>query len=302
MPTVDPSRKRRQEAEGRLRAIAHEEKMGLRKFAERPEQLFHYTDAAGLAGILSKGGCFWMRSDEEAKDPLELRYANQVFREAWSAAADPDGGMDGLDLAASNPYLPSNGLPATYGIYLASFCTRGDIPHHWQNFAAGGRGFSIGIATPAQDSNGWTTSAAKKTHLLIEPVIYGREPQQRILTRLFKEARSMVAAIGFKDVQAAVRQVMGEVLPFYKDESFSREVEWRFVATRLSDFTPDDADVQVREGRLAAVLELRHKPAPLPISEVVVGPRMAGAAPHIEALLTKAGLSKVEVQASHWQA
>jgi hypothetical protein len=282
------------EVRAALTALAQERKAALDTF-EQPQTLFHYTNAPGLWGILHSDALH-MTADIDAKDPLELHYASTLLRDTTHSKK-----WDWAQLENMNPYLSKPQAPAPFGIYIASLCAGDDIPHHWQNFANGGRGFSIGFRTGIAEQ--WTTTTQQMDKLLLEPVIYEPLAQQRLIQDLLGRAEQFLATHDSADVAWGVQQVMGDLLPFFKDPSFRQENEWRFVAARLSDMTPADSKVQVLDGNLTAVLELRQKHGGrLPISTVRVGPRMPrGTAGHVQALLEQHGHDDVQLLLSKWQ-
>lgn len=186
-----------------------------------------------------------------------------------------------------------------YGTYLTSFCEEGDVPHHWQNFAGGGRGFSIGIGL--DEAAKWTTNAGsdKDQTLWIGPVIYNEERQLAALRAVQERARELDDdGIG---VNGAVRQVLGEMLPFFKHPSYREEREWRIVAARIRGHTSQHARIEDRGDELVALLELSHKPPPLPVTDIVVGPRVAATAKsHVDALLARYVDANIESRLSQW--
>lgn len=250
----------------------------------RPASVYHYTTANGLAGILASNS-FYMTADDDAKDPLELVYANRVFRDAWKAVSGGDENpIRDYGPNDINPYYPLANVEAPYGIYVTAFCKDRDEPHHWQNFCEGGRGYSIGVrmVEPGQ----WTTSASEKARLFVGRVEYDRKKQQAAVENIL---RAVAAAPAPGDpLKYAARQVLGEVLPLFKHESFKTEKEWRIVATRLSGHTVEGADVEANLHLFRARLRLRRTAGPLPLQNITLGPRIPKSMrKHVEAMAAK---------------
>lgn len=64
-----------------------------RELVEIPEIVYHYTDAAGLLGIVSTG-TLWMADIEFLNDAEELTYAREPFLGALRDTADRLGFRD----------------------------------------------------------------------------------------------------------------------------------------------------------------------------------------------------------------
>jgi hypothetical protein len=67
----------------RVRALARAGDEVLKQFSsDVPDELFHYTDAAGLIGILANKGELWASDARCMNDTRELEHGNELLRQA----------------------------------------------------------------------------------------------------------------------------------------------------------------------------------------------------------------------------
>ena len=90
----------------------------------RQDLLFHYTDAAGLMGILENQR-LWASNAAYLNDPTELLYARRVYKEWLDARTD--GGV-AKDLLGHVRVIDSL-LEHIFHVFVACFCRKGD--HHY---------------------------------------------------------------------------------------------------------------------------------------------------------------------------
>ncbi|MGH9664623.1 MAG: hypothetical protein ACRD9L_09395, partial [Bryobacteraceae bacterium] len=103
---------------------------------KRPLLLFHYTNVAGLKGIVESGS-LWCTNTAFLNDATELAYglqlANQVAQELTGLSADI---LNEACLA----------IEKKLDVYAACFCERGDLLNQWHGYGKRGAGYSIGLA------------------------------------------------------------------------------------------------------------------------------------------------------------
>lgn len=126
------------------------------------EPLYHYTNAAGLAGILASQE-IWFTSISHLNDPSELKYgietAIAVLREESALANGPVRLMcQKMDLVLAAD------LSSSFGFYTASFSRNGDDLGQWRAYGDNGAGCALGLAP----------------HLFHRKEAAGEEPHQKI--------------------------------------------------------------------------------------------------------------------------
>lgn len=121
------------------------------------DTLFHYTNAAGLLGIL-KGHSFWATDYRFLNDAQEAVYARDIFIEEVEAVENP----------ALQPGHPVHDDPAAFApafnefkesliqelnspsrpVYVTCFCESGDLLSQWRAYGAG-HGYAIEVKADA---------------------------------------------------------------------------------------------------------------------------------------------------------
>ena len=111
-----------------------------------PTGLFHYTDAAGLHGII-RSGEFWATHVYYLNDSQEFKYAARLINEQFSDLIDRGEGDTALFLDRLRGTIQSNFTiwSSIAGIYAVCFCTNGNLLSQWRAYSANGSGFSIGF-------------------------------------------------------------------------------------------------------------------------------------------------------------
>lgn len=211
-----------------------------------PNILYHYCSVDTFFNII-KNNSVWLSDIEQSNDSLELAYARNMLspliQEALLSYRDVYGkGFTEYDElkwnVAWNCYADDT-LKATrvWGFCLSE---KGDLLSQWRGYADDGSGFSIGfnrqflaeaISMLSKQSN-MQTLAIKfdkvaysdkeiKANLLdlMGSLIYGHYES-------FDEFREqLIRKIAYADM----------IAPYYKNESFKEEREWRIALTALND-------------------------------------------------------------------
>jgi hypothetical protein len=124
--------------------------------SDGPDVLYHYTDAAGLLGIVQTGA-LWVTDAEYLNDAQELQFGRPELRDALMRAADnlclkgaEDEGPScsrATIMREAATHLASGGFfldkPA-HAAYVACFCEDGDLLSQWRGYGPLG-GFAIGF-------------------------------------------------------------------------------------------------------------------------------------------------------------
>jgi hypothetical protein len=235
-----------------------------------PRQIYHYTDAAGLLGILQTKS-IWATDAHCLNDAQELRYGTQL------AIAYARSVLKATDSSVVREYLKRSirswshrwSLRKASGewsgramgsMYLASFCEDGDLLSQWRGYA-GVTGYSIGLATEWWDLTAMP-QPLRIPALRLRRVLYSEEDQHKAFGPLLQAAcRSLEdAAHRFGDAAALstfeprLQEYVGWALygmaPCFKHPGFEEEREWRLVCV----VGADDPD----HGSLNLPLRFRH--------------------------------------------
>jgi hypothetical protein len=255
-----------------------------------PKQIYHYTNAAGLLGILQNKS-IWATDAHCLNDAQELRYGTEL------AIAYARSVLKATDSEVIAAYLKRSirswghrwslrkasggwsGRPMG-SLYLASFSEDGDLLSQWRGYAED-TGYSIGLATEWWDLTSMPVPL-RIPALRLRRVLYSDEDQQKAFGPLLQAAcRSLQeAADRFGDAAALsayeprLQEYVGWALygmaPCFKHPGFEEEREWRMVYVEGAD-DPDHGGLN---------LSLRFRHAAIGIVPYVIIPIAASEGPY----------------------
>jgi hypothetical protein len=273
---------------------------------EAPEMLYHYTDVAGLIGILSSSS-LWATNLRFMNDAEELahswRLMVEVLREAKSKASSPAQVelIEEIERAAQSEWA---GYP---DLYATSFTENGDLLSQWRAYGSAGGGYAIGFdaarlaGAPFRDA---------QPDRILNRVIYDEQSQLQVLRAtadrmldLFANVDPSSAAI--TSARARLFAALGEIVGFvfsFKDPAWVEEQEWRAVRSVPVD-ERDEVHFRPQGGIPVPYVALaigNDTDGRLPIREIVLGPRADGetAVRSVELLLANHGYTGVEITTS----
>lgn len=265
-------------------------------------RLWHYTDAAGLFGIVASRQ---LRFGDTAflNDRTERVYGNEyvtaILREL--EASDTTGMMTEV--------REEFAFRSVDHVYACSFSETNNSLGQWERYGARGEGYCIGFDVSRLDS------ALDPERVPRIAMMYDPDDQRRAVIDAATEAAGLYGHIGS---QIAPEQPEGvfNALPApgdlggltfrLKNPDFREEREWRYFVD-VYDWSGEDVeeDLAVRGNYIKPFIALPKKSKfqplpPLPIVAVVCGPRLDVelAKPSVERLLKLHGYENVAVEPS----
>jgi hypothetical protein len=250
-----------------------------------PETLYHYTNAAGLKGILESGK-LWLSDIRSLNDPSEISHPfSRVIKilEEVVASIHPAGAKFTNNIKA---FAESGLLQNVAHFFVCSFSSEPDDLYQWQSYAEQGCGYAIAFDGKLLENVFITQSDGSpdphRSTLLIRYDDTELEQVQRaIVTRM---ASLVTAPEGRKDLSAdAINAYMAELtvralLPLlqvvlsFKHPAYKHEHEFRFLEIHRMDQPPAfltrqraNSEVRYRE------FNWRSR-APEAVAEIRVGP------------------------------
>lgn len=240
-----------------------------------PEHLFHYTDAAGLKGILS-GRSVWASKVQYMNDAEEFKHAIQVARGILNQR---DRDTDSEQLSTICDEL-SDALERIENVNICAFCLseKKDLLSQWRAYCPPAGGFSLGF-----DSNDLArTVRSQDFHLA--PCIYNTREQRSLLRPVIDQAiklfrRELLA--NDESVEEARERILppffstfSRVAPVIKHRAFAEEREWRLISGLIRN---DDPNMNYRPSRSMLIpyynLDLTDSgDRPFPTGPIVIGP------------------------------
>jgi hypothetical protein len=246
--------------------------------------LYHYTNAAGLLGILERR-CLFATDVWFLNDASEVRYAQTrmlaQMRKWTDLGSDQPWVQELLDVSEAKPGWVDD-------VFVTSFCEAPDLLSQWRGYAAGG--FAVGFAAEGLTALDRASDAAR-----LVQVDYGAESGRRRLRRRFEQ---LVACGPYsqEERERLARKVLLPEMACVKEPSFSEEKEWRLLVV---EERPGRILFRVRATAVVPYVELTL-PEPSPVREIVIGPsvdqqmRRRG----MEQLLARRGYHGVEIRES----
>lgn len=238
-----------------------------------PDVVYHYTNTAGLLGILSARE-IWLGDVEFMNDAQEISYARDTVMAELRARADAlaPASIGGPETEASNraeiirtaaSMLEEFG--GRYHVYAACFCESGDLLSQWRGYAGEG-GYALGFRTSSL--TGLTVDGTMGHQVRLVKIAYGLDEARSQLSNLV----SKVAPFANDHIGVmAWHEMMFNALPVaatIKHRSFREEQEWRVTAVGALEMR----GVSFRTGSIGLI---PYRKVGLPadaITRIVIGP------------------------------
>jgi hypothetical protein len=241
-----------------------------------PQTLWHYTDAAGMLGIVNSRQLRF--GDAQFLNDRTERQYGQVLRKSVieaAAAANPSDVVRNIDTALD--WLRADHL------YLCSFSANdNESISQWQRYGANGSGYCIGFNTADLD-------AELSPHQVYRaPIIYDPAEQRRILIESLDislkayetSASSSPATTDTHWIDLAIAsEEVGRAEKQMKSHYFHDEEEWRYFREIHEDQSTHHVPVEFHaRGHYVKpfiAFPPRHEQLPpLPITHIICGPRL----------------------------
>jgi hypothetical protein len=256
--------------------------------SDQEPTLHHYTDAAGLLGILDRK-CIRAGNVRYMNDSSELSYVSEVIAKVakgLDSTAQTEASRTFLRVLRESPLRHQ--FPDTE-VYAACFSEKWDVLSQWRAYANDGAGYAVGLTCSPRfqvispdPNHAKSIQVAAKLH----KVIYAeRDHVVRVLPWIGELVRALDGR-SFSTPEArdqgvfhALIQVKLYVIPLgvtMKNPGFVEEAEWRLVVS-------DDASgqllghrTQFRPSRfgLSPFVELQEVSGELPLVSLANGPKL----------------------------
>ena len=247
-----------------------------------PQEVWHYTNADGLIGILESGK-IWSTQVTCLNDTLELRYFSDCLHRAikdWRAQQIDDQTL-AIALRVADEALDKRDFTTT-GHFVACFSEVKDDLDQWRGYGGGECGYAIGFR-----SEGILEALKARPSALFLPMNYDDKQHKSFVEDVLK--------LGGKCFHDAVKR--GDDIEMWANEfyeacntslavfacgikhpAFSREREWRITAGYNKQTDVDRLEFRQKRTLLARHLPLDLRIAAdggkrlLPITQIYVGP------------------------------
>lgn len=245
----------------------------------RLSTLWHYTDAAGLHGIVSQRE-LWFGDARLLNDQTEQSYAEGILAAVVSEEQRSD--KHGV-IATALASVDSTRHPIR--LYVCSFSETSASLSQWQRYGADGNGYCIGFNRAGLERLFGHSLWWKKMQ-------YKPEQQKRLIRRLLQQFDAAQnewptideSALKFRVLTEGARLGAGldDAMLQMKHPLFADEREWRYILMKdayVQDSTPSSTEkFVVRSSFVKPYVPLPPKsvtaPATLPIEAIVCGPKL----------------------------
>jgi hypothetical protein len=257
-----------------------------------PDVLYHYTDAAGLVGML-QNHTIWATDYRFMNDKSEVEYT-------WAAVRDiVNSKLGSCNKSCANMYREVlKNESSNPNLFIFSLSREKDDLSQWRGYARDGQGFTVGFCGTTLND----TAGPDRDYSLLQ-VEYDTDKQGSALRKILTAFETELSTIaGNAEVDDPTCEVAASYLDWViynraaanKHQSFLSEREWRLAAfVREESF---NATVEIRAGGLSLVRYVELEPRfpgtkILPIKSIGIGPGFVGDEQRdaVETLCSKAG-------------
>jgi hypothetical protein len=257
-----------------------------------PATLFHYTDAAGLLGIIDSQK-LWATHAFYLNDVTEISHTNELVEEIYldlieQAKPDENARLDHnhalwkyRDFLHRLSYKTMRVKPNP-DVYVVCFCQDDDLLSQWREYGNRGSGYAIGFDPKRLVYSRYDFKLCK--------VLYCLEEQKQILTKILKAVTDSLyrltvglnldSAMPLVDAHAIIfEDEVTRYATFFKHKTFSEEKEWRLIYSPTEKVLPEL--IKFRNSRLGLIPyteigfpagENNKQGGMLPIVSVRIGP------------------------------
>lgn len=280
MPTIPPGA-----IERKLKALGDQfTQNALARHSQPPELLFHYTNSAGLTGVLDSSR-LWATNFRFLNDRSEIGYGMALFE---SVVADrlASGASPVVEEFLGRSLNTANAFQGMLDCYVSCFCARDDVLNQWRVYAGSGGGYAIGFL--ARELGRRWGELEPNQEFLMRKVVYDPSVQRQLMGEVIEAACATLdeEASGASKEEANLliascchfaRNHISEYLMYFKHEAFAVEQEWRLCHLTTGS---DEAHVGFRNGPYGLTPYVAIDPSPregihhnrLPIGRITHGP------------------------------
>lgn len=224
----------------------------------RPSTLYHYTDAAGLIGILKPSSWdigVWPELEKQLAGAAQLRASDvRYMNDSEELKFGARYFVDRLRQAAIDPMLSRDVRQACANLaaffsqedvfdwylrcFATCFCEKGDLLSQWRGYAGGTGGFAIGFSWDALTQRSRVLAPTRLGPLItadeakVQPVKYGPAATQAAADRFIEQMREPDETIALMltgrghGLEWLTTHALRDILSV-KDDGFEEELEWR---------------------------------------------------------------------------
>jgi len=135
--------------------------------------LYHYTNAAGLEGIINNQQ-IWFTSYTHLNDPSELTFGMSVALDLLTEIGARSDGRIKIFCNMVTDLFTHENMRSAFEFFIASFSKDGDDLGQWRAYGDNGRGFALGLA-PRMFAVEDKPNRQPHENVFVAPVVYGEQ-------------------------------------------------------------------------------------------------------------------------------
>jgi Protein of unknown function (DUF2971) len=197
------------------------------------EPLYHYTDAAGLIGIV-ENGCLWASDYRHLNDRKEYRLGAELLQKEIDASQ-----LDAQQRRAFHKLVAKTQKTC----FVLSFSEKRDQLSQWRAYCPSGNGYSLGFG-----QHNALFQSAKQSEFNLVRCVYDRAEQRELCQSLISGYTEVMIRDrrSYDDAAARAREhleryqwnlALYTVVGALKHSGFKEEKEWRLISQYPNDLS-----------------------------------------------------------------
>jgi hypothetical protein len=241
---------------------------------EPPELLYHFTDAAGLIGIV-ESNAIWLSLATSLNDRSEVTYGLQLAQDVLnqSSARESSFGTTLRDFLSGKRLLAGDTIRLLP--FVASLCEQPESSSHWLHYGRSGTGFAVAMGSEHLPVD---------RNVELRRIMYDEGEQRaaireiiEIMWETFERLRLPPYVAGMVGAEQLATEAIRAISMRMKSPAFAGEREWRLMTMGSSVFV-DSAPFGGKNfpmryravgSRITPYLVARYDP--LPLRGIIVG-------------------------------
>lgn len=237
--------------------------------SSRVSRLYHYTDLAGLNGILSTND-LWLTHLRFSNDDEEMTHGQNIVAQILKMRREQADPAQATYLEIIEKILDE---PLAGGVYICCLCEKDNLLSQWRGYAANGTGVSIELAH--QNFNFLTGPDCSHGLLRLWNVFYREDQQRNIIGKAIDFAWLHQTHLTVDKRAQNAADAIQFFIPTFKNHDFEEENEWRLIFTPRPDLQVKPR-FRIARNMLVPYYSLQDlgwsSTQPLPITGLCIGP------------------------------
>lgn len=248
-----------------------------------PEIIYHYTNDAGLRGILETGQ-LWLTDIFNLNDPSELTHGFSHAVNILNSKAE-NGPPESQIFAKNFAAFHQSGMQGTAHYFVCSFSTDGDDLGQWRAYADNGCGYALGFDANSLEAvftkeNGAPIPNNCTFHITYEDAVL-EEIHRQMIESMFglislPRGRNLDSATinsYMKELSVLLSVHALRAALFFKHAAYKNEMEYRFLQVHQADVPPPEVKQRYRSYELVRYREFDWKRLYAgALKQIIVGP------------------------------